>query len=164
MKKEYIAYGALALIIILILFMRGSGDSPFSLISSPTSSPSTSSPSPTSSFPSAIQKPSAKAKASFPQGTIITYTESGYSPATLTVKAGTRVTFKNATLWPMWPASAAHPTHRVYPTSGGCIGSTFDACKEVQPNDSWSFTFDYKGTWKYHDHARPHFTGTIVVQ
>ncbi|OHA38709.1 MAG: hypothetical protein A3G03_02780 [Candidatus Taylorbacteria bacterium RIFCSPLOWO2_12_FULL_44_15c] len=64
----------------------------------------------------------------------------------------------------MWTASAVHPTHRAYPTSGGCLGSTFDACAGVQSGNSWSFKFDISGTWKYHNHLNPGDTGTIVVE
>lgn len=94
----------------------------------------------------------------------ITYTDSGYSPSTLRVKVGAMVTFKNQSSKSMWTASDVHPTHRAYPTTGGCIGSTFDACKGVQPGSSWSFKFDIAGTWEYHDHLSPGDTGTIVVE
>ena len=94
---------------------------------------------------------------------VVTYTDSGYSPATLQVKKGETVTFKNQSSQSMWTASAAHPTHRVYPTTGGCLGSTFDACKGVQSGNSWSFKFDIAGTWKYHNHLDPSDTGIIYV-
>ena len=95
---------------------------------------------------------------------VITYTNTGYSPSTLTVQVGTTVTFKNESSMAMWAASASHPTHKVYPTTGGCLGSTFDACKGIQPGDSWSFKFDIAGNWKYHDHLKPSFFGTIIVK
>ena len=95
---------------------------------------------------------------------VITYTNIGYSPSTLTVQVGTTVTFKNESSMAMWAASASHPTHKVYPTTGGCLGSTFDACKGIQPGDSWSFKFDIAGNWKYHDHLKPSFFGTIIVK
>lgn len=95
---------------------------------------------------------------------IITYTDAGYSPSALTVKVGDTVVFKNESADNMWPASAMHPTHAVYPTTGGCFGSTFDACRGVLPGDSWSFKFDIAGTWKYHDHLKPSVFGTIVVE
>ncbi len=95
---------------------------------------------------------------------VITYTDAGYSPATLQIKKGETVTFKNQSGQSMWTASAAHPTHTVYPTTGGCIGSTFDACQAVQPGDSWSFRFDVSGAWKYHNHLSPGDAGTIVVK
>ena len=97
---------------------------------------------------------------------VITYSNSGYTPKTLTIKTGQSVTFKNQSSESMWPASAMHPTHRVYPTTGGCISSTFDACRGVQAGDSWSFQFDIPGTWKYNDHLNPNAnnSGTVVVE
>ncbi len=94
---------------------------------------------------------------------VVTYSDSGYSPSTLTVKKGETVIFKNQSSNSMWTASAVHPTHRGYPTTGGCIGSTFDACKGIQSGDSWPFKFDIAGTWKYHNHLNPSDTGTIYV-
>lgn len=98
------------------------------------------------------------------QDHIITYTDTGYSPNTLQVKVGTTVTFKNGSSRSMWVASGVHPTHRLYPTTGGCLGSTFDACRGIQPGDSWPFTFDIAGTWKYHNHLKPSDAGTIIVE
>lgn len=98
------------------------------------------------------------------QENIVTYTNSGYEPSILTVKDGTSVTFKNNSTHSMWTASNDHPTHRLYPESGGCIGSKFDACKGIMPGESWTFKFDIAGTWKYHNHLEPGDTGTIVVQ
>jgi len=94
----------------------------------------------------------------------ITFTDSGYSPQTLTVQKGTSVTFRNMGSSNFWPASAIHPTHKVYPTTGGCLGSTFDACSGLTPGSSWTFKFDIAGTWNYHDHINPALRGTVVVQ
>lgn len=94
----------------------------------------------------------------------VVYSDNGYSPNTITVKAGAIVTFKNQSSQLMWTASAVHPTHRAYPTTGGCLGSAFDACKGIQPGDSWSFKFDIVGTWKYHNHLNAGDTGTIIVE
>ena len=95
---------------------------------------------------------------------VITYTDAGYSPSSLQVKQGETVIFKNESSQSMWPASAMHPTHKDYPTTGGCLGSIFDACKGVQPGDSWPFQFDIAGNWKYHDHLNPKNFGAIIVQ
>ena len=95
---------------------------------------------------------------------VITYTEAGYSPSALEIKAGETVTFKNESQQSMWPASAIHPTHKDYPTTGGCLGSAFDACQDVQPSDIWSFKFDIAGNWKYHDHLSPKNFGAISVK
>ncbi len=97
-------------------------------------------------------------------GNTVEITSSGFSPSTLTINAGDTVTFVNKDSRPHWPASAVHPTHTVYPESGGCIGSKFDACKGLAQDETFSFKFDQKGTWKYHDHLNPGLTGTIVVQ
>ncbi len=94
----------------------------------------------------------------------ITYTDEGYSPAAVTVKKGGTVTFVNESSTGMWPASAVHPTHRAYPTTDGCLGSTFDACRRVEPGDSWTFSFDIPGRWRFHNHLTPTFVGSITVE
>ena len=117
--------------------------------------------------PSVPQQPTSQSSAEqapVAEEKVVVYTDAGYSPATLTVKNGETVTFKNQSSQSMWTASAGHPAHRVYPTTGGCLGSTFDACKSIQPGDSWSFKFDIPGSWGYHNHLNPGDTGIIVVQ
>lgn len=94
----------------------------------------------------------------------MTYTDSGFSPAVLTVKVGTTVTFLNGASDAMRIASNPHPVHTGYPTTGGCVGSTFDACHNIDPGSSWTFTFDKVGTWGFHNHLNPVEMGTIVVQ
>lgn len=101
---------------------------------------------------------------------IVTYTDGGYSPIALKIKEGETVIFENRSSRSMWPASAFHPTHRVY--SGTAInehcpdisGAAFDACKGFLPGESWSFRFNKAGTWEYHDHLNPGAVGTIVVK
>jgi plastocyanin len=94
----------------------------------------------------------------------VAFTGSGFSPATATINKGDTVIFKNESNTQVWPASNNHPTHLLYPTRGGCVGSTFDACRGIPPGESWSFKFDYAGTWGYHDHMNPNNKGTIVVK
>lgn len=110
-----------------------------------------------------VQAPSGMASEPAEQD-FVAYTDTGYLPSVIKVKVGEAVTFKNESSQPMWTASAMHPTHIVYPTTGGCIGSTFDACKGVQPGESWSFKFDIAGSWKYHNHLNPSHFGTVVVE
>src|SRR3989338_3855525 len=85
---------------------------------------------------------------------IVMYADDGFTPKSLSVKAGEEVTFKNNSPRNMWPASAFHPTHKEYPTGGCCLGSIFDACQGIPPGSSWSFKFDISGNWKYHDHLQ----------
>ena len=100
-----------------------------------------------------------------PSGTLsVSYTDNGFVPSTLTVQAGDSVTFVNDSSGSFWPASAIHPSHTAYPTTGGCIGSTFDACEALSPGSSWSFVFDIPGSWKYHNHLNAGHFGTIVVE
>lgn len=99
------------------------------------------------------------------EATVITFTENGYSPASVTIKRGAAVRFENRSNRDTWPASAFHPTHTIYPekTAGDCLGSAFDACRGVAPGESWAFTFNVVGTWRYHDHLNASKTGTVVV-
>lgn len=91
-------------------------------------------------------------------------TSSGFSPKTITISQGDSVTFTNTVSGKSWPASAVHPTHTVYPETGGCIGSKFDACQGLEMGESYTFTFDEVGTWNYHDHLSPSDTGKIIVE
>ncbi len=95
---------------------------------------------------------------------LVEITSSGFNPSTLTINAGETVVFINKEAKAHWPASAVHPTHEVYPEPGGCIGSKFDACRGLKQKEEFSFTFNQKGTWRYHDHLNPGLTGSIVVK
>ena len=86
----------------------------------------------------------------------VTYTDSGFSPKSITVTAGTKVTFKNASSKPVWVASAVHPTHQLLPA--------FDQKGTSKPGESYSFTFTQAGQWTYHNHRAPGKTGVVVVQ
>ena len=94
----------------------------------------------------------------------IEITASDFNPSTLTINAGETVTWINKGSSQAWPASAVHPTHKSYPETGGCIGSKFDACKRLKQGEAYSFTFNQKGAWKYHDHLNSGSIGTIIVQ
>lgn len=104
------------------------------------------------------------------QESIVEITSSGYFPKDLTINAGDTVNWKNLASEPNWPASARHPSHEVYPRSSITKCSTseeskiFDACKGIAQGNSYLFTFNEKGTWYYHDHLNPAFTGSITVQ
>ncbi|MFZ5535582.1 MAG: cupredoxin domain-containing protein [Patescibacteria group bacterium] len=85
----------------------------------------------------------------------VTYTDNGYSPATITVKKGTKVTFKNESANAMWTASGVHPTHQLLPG--------FDQLKSVAKGGMYEYVFSKIGTWKYHNHVNPTDGGTVVV-
>lgn len=105
-----------------------------------------------------------------PKTLTINMTESGFTPGEITIKAGDTVIFRNQGNRLHWPASAIHPTHELYPGSSisKCgtseADSIFDACRGLQLGQSFSFTFNIKGTWLYHDHLNSSLKGTIIVQ
>ena len=104
------------------------------------------------------------------EGVVITYSVDGFTPAKVTIKKSDKVTWKNNSAIQMWPATAMHPTHRIYPGSGieKCgtpeATSIFDACKGIVAGGSYSFTFDEIGTWNYHDHLTLGKYGSVVVE
>lgn len=94
------------------------------------------------------------------------HTANGFSPSTLSVPAGTTVTFVDDTGSGMWVASAEHPTHTEYDgtsrTEHCAAGASpsFDQCGKTS---SYSFTFTKVGTWNYHNHVNASEHGSIVV-
>ena len=105
-----------------------------------------------------------------PQSITVTYTNSGYSSATVKISAGDTITFVNDSSNTMWTASNPHPTHTLYPSSDiskcstALAGELFDTCKGVASGESWSFTFTQKGSWGYHNHLRIGHGGIIMVE
>jgi len=102
----------------------------------------------------------------------VTYTDQGFSPASVTIVEGQTVTWVNQSSKQMWVASAMHPTHAVYDGTSRtehCAGgapvssAVFDQCSAGAANSSFSFTFTKAGEWKYHDHMDATKFGTIVV-
>lgn len=87
--------------------------------------------------------------------TIVTITDTGFTPATVAVKAGTKVTWQNKSGATVDIASAVHPTHLVYPKLN--LG-------KVAPGGSVLLVFDTPGSYKYHDHLNPTHSGTVVVE
>ncbi len=89
-------------------------------------------------------------------GAEVEATDRGFSPATITVGRGEEVTFRNTGDDDVWPASDDHPTHERYPE--------FDPRKSVIAGESWSFTFERPGRWRYHNHLAPDQKGLVVVK
>lgn len=86
---------------------------------------------------------------------VITLTQAGFSPSTLTVKAGTKISWINNSGSGLSVNSNPHPIHTNYsPLNIGAIGD----------GQSKSLIFDKPGTYGYHNHLNPSQTGTIVVQ
>nr|WP_320160555.1 cupredoxin family copper-binding protein [uncultured Methanoregula sp.] len=74
-----------------------------------------------------------------------------FSPATLTVKAGTTVTWTNAD----------GTSHTVVSDAGAPSAFTSPS---IANGASFPFTFTQAGTYPYHCSIHPSMTGTIIVQ
>lgn len=105
--------------------------------------------SPTNSSMSATTTPEEAKEAA------ITLTATGFNPATITIKAGTKVTWTNSSGATGNVSSDPHPIHTNYPPLN--LGSFAN-------NSSVSLTFDKAGTYGYHNHLNPGEKGTIIVQ
>ncbi len=111
----------------------------------PTAAPTTA-PAPT---PTLTTAPAATpTTASSSSGNSISIANFAFSPSSLTVKAGTKVTWTNND----------SVTHTV--TEGNGAFNSGD----LAPGSSFSFTFSKAGTYSYHCSIHPSMTATIVVQ
>ena len=72
-----------------------------------------------------------------------------FGPQSVTVKAGTTVTWTNRDDIPHGIASA---------------NNAFTKSKALDTDDSYSFTFTTPGTYNYFCYVHPHMTGTVVVE
>lgn len=95
----------------------------------------------------------------------VTHTTDGFSPETVEVSVGDTVRWKSDTD-NMWVATDVHPSHTVY--SGTSLG---DHCPDTDGNDfdqcetsnTYTFTFEQAGEWKYHNHVQSSQAGTVIV-
>ena len=88
------------------------------------------------------------AKAATP-ATAVSIDNFTFTPQTLTVKAGTTVTWTNKDDIP----------HGIAATN-----NAFTRSKALDTDDSYSFTFTTPGSYQYFCYVHPHMTGTIVVE
>lgn len=86
----------------------------------------------------------------------VMYTTDGFSPKTISIKAGQTVTFVNNSDLDMWVASDPHPTH------SGLQG--FDERASVGASGKYTYTFTKAGTFGYHNHVDTSKKGTVIVQ
>ncbi len=128
----------IALLLILIVLFTGCTSPAPSTPASPTSPPATPAPA-TSPAPSAQPAPS---------GSAVTIRDFSFNPGTLTVKAGTTVTWTNQD----------GPTHRIISDDF----TTF-ASSPLPTGASFTFTFVNPGSYPYHCSIHPSMKGTVVV-
>lgn len=85
----------------------------------------------------------------------VTYTNTGFQPSFLSIRAGDKIRFRNESDTDMWVASNDHPFHDDYPE--------FDAHGSVRRYGEYTFTFDRVGTWGFHNHANHVHEGVVSV-
>lgn len=85
----------------------------------------------------------------------VTLTANGFSPASLTIKAGQTITWMNKSGEGAAVNSDPHPVHTTYPPLN--LGSFPDG-------GTLTLTFDKPGTYGYHNHLNSSERGTITVQ
>lgn len=85
----------------------------------------------------------------------ITYTDDGFSPATITVKSGGSVIVTNESSETVGFKSDPHPVH---------TENTELNIDDVDAGQSRTFTVTTQGTWGYHNHYNASQAGTIVVE
>jgi amicyanin len=89
------------------------------------------------------------AQAQSPAAAAVSIDNFTFNPPTLTVKAGTTVTWTNKDDIPHGIAAS---------------GNTIKRSNALDTDDKYSFTFTTPGTYQYFCYIHPHMTGTIVVE
>lgn len=88
-------------------------------------------------------------------GTAVTLDKTGFSPETLTVKAGDTVTWTNKSGQDATVNSDPHPIHTSYSPLN---------LNNFSDGGTLTLKFDKAGTYTYHNHLNPSQRGTIIVQ
>lgn len=86
----------------------------------------------------------------------VTYTNSGFSPKSITIKVGESVTFVNNSSSLLHVASNPHPIHT------DLLG--FDSKNTFSAGESYTYTFEKTGEHGYHNHLNPTSTGVVVIE
>src|SRR3989344_3689955 len=89
----------------------------------------------------------------------VTFSDSGVSPATVTIKSGEAITWTNSGSGAVQVASDPHPTH----TDNKEL-SNGQSALQLAPGASSTVTLTKTGNWGYHDHLNPSVKGKVSVQ
>ena len=94
---------------------------------------------------------------------LVSYTDQGFEPATLSIQKGDTVRFTNNSHESLWIAAVGGIG--AYPGGeNSCGTSALDSCHVLQPGEFWEFTFDVAGTWSYLNNVDKTNTGVVNVQ
>ena len=86
----------------------------------------------------------------------ISITQDGFLPETMLITQGQTVTWVNESDEPHWIASNPYPTSDDFPE--------LNSEEPINLGDSYTFTFEETGEFKYHDRLDPETNGTIIVE
>jgi plastocyanin len=153
MKKAVVAIVVVLIIIGAIIGLKGSDNKNSSTTTTQPTTQNTTSTNQTAE-PSAQSSNSSSTDQTQSQNTI-TYSNDSFSPSTLTVKAGTTVTVKNASSQAIQFDSDPHPVH---------TDNTDLNVGVISAGQSKTFLTNRTGSFGYHNHLNPSETGTLVVQ
>jgi len=151
MKKSGLIIGAIALLVVVAGVVVLTNKPNTTKMSSNSTSPSAG-----DSSNANKTSPSADSSNQVSQAeNTISYTNNGFSPASLTVKSGTTITIRNDSSGLLQFNSDPHPQHTGDPELN--VGSiSHGASKTVKVTKS--------GSHGYHNHINPDQTGTLIVQ
>jgi plastocyanin len=143
-----------ALLVIVTILVVGGGAVVLTHDSNKTSSKASTSTSAASKSSQEQTKP-AESTSNQNAAVIITYDGKGFSPSSVTVKAGTTVSIKNTSNEALQFDSDPHPAH----TDDTDLNVNF-----VSPGETKTITAVKTGTFGYHNHLIPSQTGSITIQ
>ncbi len=89
----------------------------------------------------------------------VTYTDSGFTPSSVTLKKGGTLTWKNDASDQVQIGVNPHPVH-----TGNRAITNGEFTLDLNPGDTKTITINDTGTFGYHDHLDPTISGTIIVQ
>ncbi len=162
MKTSKIVWIVVAVLVIgaLLYFYKGSSTSVVNTVAINKGSPVVTTEIPSTSSSSKL--------AEIPPMTVnVVYGPNGFSPSTVVISKGSKVTFTNKGGDEMWVASNPHPTHEGYSGTTKdkhCPDTTGTAFDQCSAGATYSFTFEKVGTWGYHNHGNASDKGTIIVK
>jgi plastocyanin len=85
----------------------------------------------------------------------VAFDNNGFSPATVTVKSGGTITFKNTSSGAIQPSSDPHPAHTDNPELNVGV---------IAAGQSKTITVKNVGTWGMHDHFNESMRMDVVIQ
>jgi plastocyanin len=97
---------------------------------------------------------------------LVSYTDQGFEPKDVTIKAGQTVRFTDNSSGKLW-VGATSTSGVIYPPDNTtlCGESSLDSClPPVAPQDFWEVTLTHRGDWSYGNLVDGNMTGVVHVK